>query len=110
MDQEEIERQIKALLKNEIIEESHSPFAVPVTLAYKKEDGVKNKNRLCIDFRKLNKIIVPGSYPFPLIDELITKTQDYSWFSVIDINSAFWSIPIRYKDRYKTGFMTQSGH
>lgn len=109
-DQEEIERQIKALLKYKIIEESDSPFAAPVTLAYKKEDGEKHKNRLCIDFRELNKIISPENFPFPLIDELIAKTQNSSWFSVFDINSAFWSIPIRHKDRYKTGFITQSGH
>jgi len=29
---------------------------------------------------------------------------------VLDINSAFWSIPLREKDRYKTAFVTQTGH
>lgn len=53
----EIEHQISKLLENNLIEESYSPFAAPVTLAFKKEDG--RRSRLCIDFRKLNKIVVP---------------------------------------------------
>lgn len=109
-DQKEIEAQILKLLEVGLIEESVSPFAASVTLAYKKdENGISKKNRLCIDFTELNKLIVPDSHPFPLIDDLIVKTRDCTWFSTFDINSAFWSIPLRCKDRYKTGFVTQNG-
>ena len=107
-DQREIDHQIDNLLERQLIEESSSPFSAPVTLAYKKEDG--RKTRLCIDFRELNKIIVPESQPFPRIEDLLTKLCNCNWFSTLDINSAFWSIPIREKDRMKTAFVTQSGH
>lgn len=111
IDQKEIETQISNLLEAGLIEESTSPFAAPVTLAYKKYvDGSKKKDRLCIDFSALNKIVVPESQPFPLIEDLIVKARDCKWFSVLDINSAFWSIPLRKKDRYKTAFVTQTGH
>lgn len=53
---------------------------------------------------------MPESQPFPHIEDLITKARDCQWYSVIDINSAFWSIPLREKDRYKTAFVTQTGH
>jgi len=111
-DQEEIEKQVTELLKHGMIEPSCSPFASPVTMAYKKvdENGRKEKTRMCIDFRELNKLVVPESQPFPLIDDIIAKTRDCSWFSAFDINSAFWSIPIAYEDRHKTGFITQNGH
>lgn len=45
----EIEQQISKLLDRKLIEESYSPFAAPVTLAFKKDEN--KKSRLCIDFR-----------------------------------------------------------
>lgn len=107
-DKKEIETQIAKLLDNKLIEESYSPFAAPVTLAFKKEDN--RKSRLCIDFRDLNKIVVPQAQPFPLIDDLVMKTRNCKFYSTLDINSAFWSIPLRIEDRKKTGFVTQNGH
>lgn len=107
-DKEEIEKQIGQLLKNNLIEESYSPFAAPVTLAFKRDEG--KKSRLCIDFRDLNKIIIPQPQPFPLIEDLMVKTINCKYFTTLDINSAFWSIPLRISDREKTGFVTQEGH
>lgn len=106
-DKKEIEKQIARLLEKNLIEESYSPFAAPVTLAYKKNEG---KTRMCIDFRDLNKNIVPQAQPFPLIDDIIIKARNCRYFTTLDINSAFWSIPLRIEDRRKTGFVTQDGH
>ena len=111
IDQKEIENQVSKLLEAGLIEESTSPFAAPVTLQFKRQsDGSKKKNRLCIDYTALNKIVVPESQPFPLIEDLIVKARDCTWYSLLDVNSAFWSIPLREKDRYKTAFVTQTGH
>lgn len=95
-------------MEKNLIEESYSPFAAPVTLAYKKEEN--KKSRLCIDFRDLNKIIIPQTQPFPLIEDLMVKTRNCKYFSTLDINSAFWSIPLRIQDRKNTAFVTQEGH
>lgn len=107
-DKKEIETQISELLKRKKIEDSYGPFAAPVTLAFKKEEN--RKSRLCIDFRDLNKLIIPQSQPFPRIEDLMLKTRNCKYFSKLDINSAFWSIPLRIEDRIKTGFVTQEGH
>jgi len=56
-DRKEIEDQISKLLEKNLIEESYSPFSAPVTLTLKK--GENKRSRLCVDFRDLNKIIVP---------------------------------------------------
>lgn len=107
-DRKEIEQQISKLLDKKLIEESYSPFAAPVTLAFKRDEN--KKSRLCIDFRDLNKLVVPQAQPFPLIEDLVEKTRDCKLFTTLDINSAFWSIPIRVSDRHKTAFVTQEGH
>lgn len=65
---------------------------------------------MCIDFRELNKLLISEPQPFPLIEEIIAKTQNSEWFSALDINSAFWAILLRAKDKYKTTFVTQDGH
>jgi len=107
-DKKEIEQQITKLLEKNLIEESYSPFAAPVTLAFKRDEG--RRARLCIDFRELNKIVIPQSQSFPLIEDLLTKTRNCKFFSTLDINSAFWSIPLRIEDKQKTTFITQEGH
>ena len=57
-----------------------------------------------MDFRDLNKLLVPKSQPFPLFDDIIVKTRNCEWFSVLH------SIPIRVEDRRKTDSVTQNGH
>jgi len=78
-DKKEIEEQVGKLLEKGLIKESYSPFAAPVTLAYKRDEG--KKCRLCIDFRNLNKIIIPQAQPFPLINDLIIKTRNCKYFT-----------------------------
>lgn len=107
-DKKEIELQIAKLLEKNLIEDSYSAFAAPVTLAYKRDDG--RRSRLCVDFRDLNKIVIPQSQPFPLIEDLMVKTRGCKYFTTLDINSAFWSIPLRIEDRSKTAFVTQDGN
>lgn len=112
LDQQEIDNQVSQLLKYKIIEESSSHFASPVTLQFKKVglNAKKEKKRMCIDYRELNKNIIPQSFPFPFIDDIIVNTRGRKWFSVIDINAAFWAVPIKKSDRHKTAFVTQKGH
>lgn len=107
-DKKEIEEQIKHLLNADLIEESSSPFAAPVTLVHKREDG--RRTRLCVDMRQLNKLVIPESQPFPRAEDIIEKTVDCEFFTVLDINSAFWSIPVRIEDREKLAFVTEENH
>jgi len=107
-DKIEIEKQVDDLLKAGLIEESSSPYAAPVTMVFKKEEG--RRSRLCIDFKELNKIVVPESQPFPRIEDLTIRARNCEFFSKLDVNSAFWSIPVREKDRYKLAFVTHHGH
>jgi len=61
-DQGILEEQIKLLLEHGLIRKSISPYSFPVTLVNKKDEG--EKTRLCVDFRKLNKIAVADNFSF----------------------------------------------
>ena len=58
----------------------------------------------------MNKLVVPEPQPFPRIEDLVVDVNDCDWYTALDINSAFWAMPIREKDREKTAFITRRGH
>ena len=53
---------VEDLLKLEVIRESSSPFASPGFLVEKKQD---DDYRLVIDYREINKLILPDQFPMP---------------------------------------------
>ena len=61
-----IDKAVKEMLDAKIIERSQSPWSFPLVVV-KKKDG---SDRMCVDFRTLNKIVKPVSFPLPLIDDI----------------------------------------
>ena len=46
---------------------------------------------------------IKDAYPIPRIDESLSKLGYAKFFATLDLGSAFWQIPLRKKDRDKTG-------
>ena len=65
----ELKVQLKELLSKGFIRSSISPWGAPV-LFMKKKNG---SSRLCIDYRKLNRVTIRNQYPLPRIDELFDQ-------------------------------------
>ena len=55
---------------------SNSPWASPIVLVPKKDDSI----RLCVDYRKVNKITQKDAYPFPRIDNTLDTLAGAKWF------------------------------
>jgi hypothetical protein len=66
--------------------------------------------RLCIDFRKLNKVTVKNKYPLPRIDDLFDQLKGAKIFSKIDLRSRYHQVRIKDEDIRKTTFRTRYGH
>ena len=105
--QKEIDRQVQELLDNDIIEESNSEYHSPVVLV-KKKDG---KFRFCVDYRKLNKITKPLSFPLPRLEcvfDTVAEAQSQI-FSTFDLHSGYWQLQMDPDTKHKAAFITQKG-
>lgn len=110
-DRLEINRQVKELLDNGIIEESRSPFNAPVFLVDKAttSDGTKSK-RIVQDFKALNAISKEQFFNIPLIDDVINQLHGAQIFTSLDVRAAFNSVMLHEDSRELTAFSTNMGH
>ncbi len=67
-----------------------TPFSFPVFVIYKTDLHGKRKGRAVVDIRKLNKLVLPDSYPLPLQSEIIAGVQECSNLAVLDATSFFY--------------------
>lgn len=101
--EEEVKRQIDEMLKDKIIEPSHSPYNSSIWCVPKRADSSgKTKVRLVIDYRNLNAITVGDSCPLPLIEDIIDQLGNSVYFSTLDLSSGFHQMEMAEKDKSKT--------
>lgn len=103
---ESLNKDIQTMLDMNIIRESSSPYASPVVIV-RKPDG---SNRVCIDFRKLNKVTVFDPEPMVTPDDLFARINKSVYFTKLDFTKGYWQIPMRKSDISKTAFVTPDGH
>lgn len=72
----------------------------------KKKDGTL---RLCVDYRDLNAVTRPKSFPIPRIDDLLDQLGKSHYFSTLDLAAGFWQIKVDEESREKTAFITYQG-
>jgi hypothetical protein len=81
----EVQDHLNSLLE-QIIKESHSPYAAPVVLVRKKDVSL----RLCVDYRGLNSKTVGDAFPLPCIQESLDALVGAKYFSSLDLASGYY--------------------
>ena len=71
-----------------------------------KKDG---SNRVCVDFRKLNKITEVDPEPMTTAEDLFRRLSGKKFLSKIDLTKGYWQIPVAPEDVHKTAFVTPDG-
>ena len=116
-----VQREIESLECAGVITKSMSKWASPIVIVLKKSAPREPpKRRLCVDFRKVNKlqqeVITAGKtkgqisiHPLPKIDEMYVKLKGAKVFSTIDLRSGYHHITLGKSSRAKTAFVTPFG-
>jgi len=97
---------IKDMIEMRVIRKSNSEYASPAVTVSKKDGS----DRVCIDFRKLNKITLPDPEPMTQAEDLFQKMTTAKYFSILDLSKGFWQVPMNENDIKKTAFVTPDGH
>ena len=83
-----------------VIQPSNSPWCNAVVLVRKKDGSL----RFCIDFRKLNSLIVKNSHPLPRICKTLESLAGATHYLTSDMNSGFWQVPMDEDSKQYTAF------
>jgi hypothetical protein len=106
---DEMRKQLDEMLQRGVITPAFSEWTTPVILIRKKSPDNKPRFRFCTDFRGLNAVTKIPVYPIPDIKGNLSLMAASRYFTLLDIESAYWHIPIHPDDKDKTEFITPSG-
>jgi hypothetical protein len=106
---EEMKNQLDEMMRKGVITPCASPWAAPVILLPKKSAGGTPKYRFCTDFRGLNSVTSISVSRIPDIKCNLSLMAGSKYFTMMDIENAYWNIPIKEEDKDKTGFVTPFG-
>lgn len=99
-----VSSEIQDLLQAGVIERiDASPWVSPILVVQKKS----GKIRMCVDLCEPNKAVVVDSFPLPHIDEMLSLLHGATVFSTIDLESAYFQLPLHKDSRDLTAFITQ---
>jgi hypothetical protein len=69
-----------------------------------------NTLRFCIDFRRVNDLVVYDSWPLRRVADILDALRAPRYFSTLDLKAAFWTVPLSERSKEITAFRTPAGH
>ena len=100
-----METEIQDMLDLGVIEPSISPYSSPIVLVPKKDGLV----RICIDFRRLNKVTEFDAEPMPNTEEIINRMSGHKYFTKMDLSKGYWQVGLTERSKPLTAFETPRG-
>jgi hypothetical protein len=96
---------VQDLLEKGVGRKIFSQYASPAFLVPKPQGGY----RMVIDYSLLNKKVVFDVFPMPNVERALANFQRAKVFSILDLNSAYYQIPLSAKSSKVTAFCTPFG-
>jgi hypothetical protein len=93
---------VQDLLDKEVVRRSSSQYASLAFLVPKPHSGY----RMVVNYQLLNKKVVCDAFPMPTVELAFADFRNVKVFSVLDLNSAYYQIPLSAKSWRDTAFCT----
>ena len=98
-------KEVDYMLKHDTIKPSSRSWSSPCILVAK-PDG---SNRFVTDFRRVNSVTKPDSFPIPRLLDCIDKMGNAKYISVFDCLKGYWELPLTDHAREVSAFCTPRG-
>lgn len=95
-----LEEKLKEMEEMGIISRQSTPYSSPLTFTLKKDGSV----RVLLDAREINKHMVPETEKPPMQLDVLNSFHGAKFITVIDLNNAYFQIPIDEQGKQYTGF------
>lgn len=92
------------LRENGLAKQSFSPWS-SLCLLVTKSDG---SARFCTDYRKVNLVTAPDSFPLPRIEDCVDNLGSTKFVSKLDLLKGYWQVPLMARASDISAFVTTS--
>ena len=99
---EVLKKELDRMLEIGVIRASTSPWASPLVMVDKKDGEI----RLCVDYRKVNKVSKFDAYPMPKVEEILEEVGPAKIISTLDLAQGYWQVPMVAESQEVTAFIT----
>ncbi|KAL2076463.1 hypothetical protein ACEWY4_027927 [Coilia grayii] len=100
-----LEAEVRYLLENGLAKPSYSSWASPCLLVAKPD----NTFRFCTDYRKVNRVTKPDSFPLPRMEDCVDRVGSAQFVSKFDLLKGYYQVPLTPRAQEISAFITPSG-
>lgn len=94
--------EVEYLLKHGLAVPSQSPWSSLCVLVPKSDSAY----RFCTDYRKINGLSKPDSFPLPRIEDCIDRVGAAKYVTKIDLLKGYWQVPLTPRASEISAFVT----
>ncbi len=99
---EVMKSEVTYMLQNGLAVSSQSAWSSPCLLVPKSDGSF----RFCTDYRKINAVTKPDSFPLPRIDDCIDKVGPAKFVTKLDLLKGYWQVPLTPRAAEISAFVT----
>ncbi|KAK2895729.1 hypothetical protein Q8A73_015217 [Channa argus] len=97
-----MQQEVKYLLDHGFAVPSNSPWSSPSLLVPKPDQTP----RFCNDYRKVNAITKPDSFPLPRMDDCVDRVGSAKYVTKLDLLKGYWQVPLTPRASEISAFVT----